>query len=260
MSTHLRTSRRRTRSPGLGARSALERSDELGRDPAALVEPGLWLHAMLADPAWTHPAWIECDVVLDPLVPGIRRSVAPGGVLRTAATGEYGPVGRDSLPFTERRALARLETTGDDISGRNVVGRRARGLAHAQRGGGVYDRLAAELDADAQRHRLDARRAWEVPHRDLAGFGDDDVVGPWPGERTQACALRRVGVRGARHRHGLIPGTLRRTRYTLVRAARYNVRPSSSPHAMLAGCSGAWIVPRCLPAGEMTHTPPGPAP
>src|SRR5207249_4514177 len=88
MSTHLRTSRRRSRSPGLGARSALERSDELGRDPAAIVEPGLWLHAMLADPACTHPSWIECDVVLDPLVPGIRRSVAPGGVLRTAATGE----------------------------------------------------------------------------------------------------------------------------------------------------------------------------
>src|SRR5881398_2647369 len=211
MSTHLRTSRRRSRSPGLGARSALERSDELGRDPAAIVEPGLWLHAMLADPACTHPSWIECDVVLDPLVPGIRRSVAPGGVLRTAATGEYGPVGRDSLPFTERRALARLETTGDDISGGNVVGRRARGLAHAQCSGGVYDRLAAELDADAQRHRLDARRAWEVPHRDLAGFGDDDVVRPCPGERTQACAFLGMGIAGGGGSHGFlsITGRLR---------------------------------------------------
>src|SRR5438093_1348567 len=166
MSILRRTSRRRTRSPGLGAQSALEWSDELGRDPAAIVQPGLWLHAVLADPACTHPSWIECDVVLDPLVPGIRRAVAPGGVLRTAATGEYGPVGRDSLPFTERRALARLETTGDDISGGNVVGRRARGLAHAQCSGGVYDRLAAARRAGAA-----ARRAWEVPHRDLAGFG-----------------------------------------------------------------------------------------
>src|SRR2546426_9186979 len=135
MSIRRRTSRRRRRrSPGLGAQSALERSDELACDPTTVIEPRLWLHPVLADPAGTHPSWIECDVVLDRFVPGIRRAVAPGRVLRTSATGDYGPVGRDSLPLTERRAVARLETTGDDISGGKGVGRRARGLAQAQRG------------------------------------------------------------------------------------------------------------------------------
>src|SRR6187431_625388 len=32
----------------------------------------------------------------------------------------------------------------------------------------------------------------------------------------------------------------------------------SSPQPTLAGCSGILIVPRCLPDGENTHTPPGP--
>src|SRR5947199_9846283 len=148
---------------------------------------------MLADPACTRPSWIECDVVLDPLVPRIRASVAPAAGLRTAATGEYGPVDRDSPPFTERRARARLETTGDDISGGNVVGWRARGLAHAHCCGGVYDRLAAELDADAQRHRLDALPMRKIPYRYLAGLGDDVVVRPCPGDRPQAvCCLGKV--------------------------------------------------------------------
>jgi DNA replication protein DnaC len=38
----------------------------------------------------------------------------------------------------------------------------------------------------------------------------------------------------------------------------YSMRPSASPQAKFAGSSATSIVPRCLPSGRITHTPPGP--
>src|SRR5258707_8753370 len=45
----------------------------------------------------------------------------------------------------------------------------------------------------------------------------------------------------------------------LVLAVMYRVVPAS-PHATLLTTSGIFTVPRCLPSGEMIHTPPGPEP
>ena len=44
----------------------------------------------------------------------------------------------------------------------------------------------------------------------------------------------------------------------LVRAVRYRVFRSESPNPRFAGRSVMRIDPRCLPSGEMIHTPPGP--
>src|SRR5437667_7966238 len=243
--------------PGLGARSALERPDHLGRDPPAVVEPGLGLDAVIPHPAGLHPARVEGDVVLDSLIAGVGRAVAPRCVLRPPAAGRDGPVARDALPLAERGPLARLERAGRNIGRRNVVSRRARGLADAQGGGSLRDHPAPVFDPDPRGDGLDARRTREVPHGHLARPRHDDVLRSLSHDRPQPGALRGVWVR---HRgQGLTPATLSRTRYTLVRAAMYSARPSSSPHAMLAASSGALIVPRCLPAGEMIHTPPGPA-
>src|SRR2546428_6424728 len=96
--------------PGFTSRSPLERSDEPRRDPATVIEPGLRLDPVLADPAGIHPARVECDVVRDHVIAGIRRAVTPSGVLRPPTPGQHRPEDRHPLPFAERPARARLET------------------------------------------------------------------------------------------------------------------------------------------------------
>src|SRR5437867_2022734 len=57
--------------------------------------------------------------------------------------------------------------------------------------------------------------------------------------------------------YGRTPGMFKRMRYRPERAQRYSVWPSASPQAMLCACRGVMIVPRCLPSGEITQSPPG---
>src|SRR5437773_227391 len=187
--------------PGFTPRSPLERSHQLRRDPAAVIEPRLRLNPRVADPAGIDPARVECDVVRDHLIAGIRRAVAPGGVLRSPTPGRHGPVTRHALPFAERRALAGFETAGCDVGGRDVVRGRTRGLAHTQCGSGIRDRQAAKLDADAERYLLEPWGTREVPHRYLPRSGDHDAVRPRTRERAQAGAVHGMRIRVARHGH-----------------------------------------------------------
>ena len=53
------------------------------------------------------------------------------------------------------------------------------------------------------------------------------------------------------------PRALIRIRYNAVRPVMYSVRPSS-PQPTFVSASGGRIVPRCVPSGAMTRTPPGP--
>src|ERR1051325_7957303 len=95
--------------PGLRAGGALEGPHHLGRDPPAVVEPGLRLDAVLPHPAAVHPARVERDVVLDRLIAGVGRAVAPRGVLGPpAAGGPRTPRGATARPTP---AMRRSRTT-----------------------------------------------------------------------------------------------------------------------------------------------------
>src|SRR6266540_2728621 len=83
--------------PGFASRHALERPDDLGRDPPSVVQPRLRLDTVLADPARIHPARVERDIVLDHLVAGGRRAIAPSGVLSSPSPRHYDQVAPDPL-------------------------------------------------------------------------------------------------------------------------------------------------------------------
>src|SRR5438552_3950428 len=80
--------------PALRPRPALERSDHVGRDPAAIEIAFLRLHPLAVDVAGIHASRVEGDVVRDRLVAGGRRLVEPGGVLRRTAGDRDGVVAR----------------------------------------------------------------------------------------------------------------------------------------------------------------------
>src|SRR4029077_14587132 len=67
-----------------------------------------------------------------------------------------------------------------------------------------------------------------------------------------------LSVRSQFGGYGLTPATFNRIRYNPMRAVKYSVLPSESPKARFAGISGAFMVPRRLPSGDMIQTPPGP--
>ena len=79
---------------------------------------------------------------------------------------------------------------------------------------------------------------------------------PQDGHADIACDILTFG--GVVRQRAGAPGPLRRNRYSPVCAVKYSVRRSSSPQAMLCGCSGPVTVPRCVPSAEMIQSPPGP--
>src|SRR5881628_723060 len=97
--------------PALRLRPALERSDHVARDPAAVEVALLCQHPLAVDVAGIHARRVEGDVVRDRLVAGGRRRVEPGGVLGRTAGNRDGVVARDALPLARSR-MARAREEG----------------------------------------------------------------------------------------------------------------------------------------------------
>src|SRR5213593_1819312 len=95
--------------PDFASRHALERPDELGRDPPSVVQPRLRLDMVLADPARIHASGVEGHVILNHLVTRRRRAIAPSGIFRPPTRRRDGPVAGDAFPLAKRRAVAALE-------------------------------------------------------------------------------------------------------------------------------------------------------
>src|SRR5207253_2341770 len=102
-------------------------------------------------------------------------------------------VGGHALPLAVRRAGSRPQDPLDEGGARQVVRRRMAGLEHPQGGGRASDDVASEADLHGLPALLDARRAWVVPDRLLAG---PRPLGRRPHEAA-AVALRVVCCRRA---------------------------------------------------------------
>src|SRR5262245_26443728 len=96
--------------PAHGARRALERSDDLRRDPPAVEVAVHRRHALAVDPAGVEPTGIEGEVAADRLEPGRRIPIAPcRGRSPGLADHDVEVVGL-SLPLAERPVQGRLES------------------------------------------------------------------------------------------------------------------------------------------------------
>src|SRR4051812_42759669 len=144
---------------------ALERADDLARDPAPVEAAFLSFDLLAVERAFVHQTRVEGDGVADRLETRRRIVVRPGRAPDPAAVAaDRVVVRRHSLPLAERRAAARpLERAGGDVLERHVVDGRMARLQNAVCPRRIGDDGAAEDDADALGGRLDARRAWIAP-------------------------------------------------------------------------------------------------
>ena len=136
--------------PAEGAGVALERSDDLVGDPAAVEAAGLRADQLAVDEGPVDPAGVEGDraaQVLEARASGPRRTSrrrAPAGRRRRRPSRSPRP----STRTTSRRS-PRSSTPSATSSRGHVVDRRVAGLADADRAHGVGHDPAAELDDDA---------------------------------------------------------------------------------------------------------------
>src|SRR5688572_28059226 len=89
----------RTPLPSRRSRFALERSDDLGGDPAAVEAARLRGDSLTVDAALVHQRRVEGDVAADRSERGRRVEVSPGGVRRRAVGDGDGEVGGDAFPL-----------------------------------------------------------------------------------------------------------------------------------------------------------------
>src|SRR5207302_950987 len=151
--------------------SALERPDDVRRDPSPVEAALVRLHALVVDEARVHALRIEREVITDVGERERGRRVRPRRVDCLAAVDHDGVVARLALPLTERVVQARDEELHGDVVWREVVRGRLARLQDSVAARGLRDHRTAELDPQPARRRRERRRSRIVPHRLLTGTG-----------------------------------------------------------------------------------------
>jgi hypothetical protein len=183
--------------PGLAAGLALERADQLGRDPAAVEAAGL-----RQDGCTVHLAIkrrrIERNAIGQRFGTGQRLRVTPGHAGQAAIAMDQGPVPRRPLPFAERTSCSRLQEKSRHVTPRQVHTRRVSRFKHKHGTSRARHLEITPAHHHFARVRHQAGRAWEVPNRCLArprrrGKGWPNLTLPAPLLARRADPVGKLG-------------------------------------------------------------------
>ena len=154
--------------PVSGARFALERANDVCRNPAAIESSRLRLDTFTGDKT-RDTARVERKKAADHLEPSPRAFVTPGD--RLIEIGGKSPVGGRAFPFADRGARQAYERAEINILGRDVECRRARGLHDLIARRRLRDHHILRADFDHAAVASDRGWARVVPNRLLARPG-----------------------------------------------------------------------------------------